>query len=134
MSFSVNVFVPVNTTQEHLSYICGLLNSRLLWEWYQHGGKRRGVGLEINGNVLERTPIRRISFSQNKARDRHDRIVQLVARVLSLRARLDAANTADQKTLLQGRIEATDGQIDRRVYELYGLMEEEIAIVEEATQ
>ena len=32
------------------------------------------------------------------------------------------------------QIDATDGQIDRLVYELYGLTEDEIKIVEEATQ
>ena len=35
--------------------------------------------------------------------------------------------------MLQRQIEATDRQIDRLVYELYGLSDEEIAIVEEAT-
>lgn len=34
------------------------------------------------------------------------------------------------KTILQRQIEATDAQIDRLVYALYGLTEEEIAIVE----
>jgi hypothetical protein len=32
--------------------------------------------------------------------------------------------------MLQRRIEATDEQIDRLVYELYGLTEEEIELVE----
>jgi hypothetical protein len=34
------------------------------------------------------------------------------------------------QTVLQRQIAATDRQIDRLVYELYGLTEEEIAIVE----
>ena len=46
---------------------------------------------------------------------------------------LPFAETAHQKTVLQRQIEATDRQIDQLVYELYGLSEEEIAIVEEAT-
>jgi hypothetical protein len=33
---------------------------------------------------------------------------------------------------LQRRIDATDAQIDKLVYELYGLSEDEIKIVEEA--
>jgi len=36
-------------------------------------------------------------------------------------------------TVLQTQIDATDRQIDQLVYELYGLTEEEIRIVEEAT-
>jgi hypothetical protein len=39
-----------------------------------------------------------------------------------------------EKTAIQRQIEATDGQIDRLVYELYGLTEEEIGIVEEASK
>ena len=35
-----------------------------------------------------------------------------------------------KQTSLQRQIEATDGQIDALVYELYGLTEDEIKIVE----
>jgi hypothetical protein len=38
------------------------------------------------------------------------------------------------KELYQRQIETTDRQIDRLVYELYWLMEEEIKIVEGATR
>ena len=38
------------------------------------------------------------------------------------------------RTLLQRQIDATDRQIDNLVYELYGLTDEEIAIVEDATR
>jgi hypothetical protein len=43
------------------------------------------------------------------------------------------AGRADaDKELYQRQIEATDAEIDALVYELYGLTEEEIAIVEAA--
>lgn len=47
-----------------------------------------------------------------------------------LHEELAPARTEHQKTALQRQIEATDGQIDELVYELYELGEEEIAIVE----
>ncbi len=43
-----------------------------------------------------------------------------------------AAKGKHERTMLQRQIEATDRQIDALVYELYGLTEEEIRIVEEA--
>jgi len=46
--------------------------------------------------------------------------------MMSLHNQLTAAKTEHEKTVLQRQIEATD----RLVYELYGLMEEEIRIVE----
>jgi hypothetical protein len=62
---------------------------------------------------------------------RHDRMALLVERMLALHKhkQLPEASTP-QKTALQRQIEATDGQIDALVYELYGLTEEEIGIVE----
>ena len=55
--FSANVFVPGAGTQERLDFLAAVLNSRLLWKWFRHHAKRRGVGLEINGHVLAETPI-----------------------------------------------------------------------------
>ena len=130
VSFSVNVFVPFSTTKEHLNYITGLLNSRLLWRWYQHHAKRRGVGLEINGNVLSRTPIRTIDFDDPDDKARHDQMVLLVGRMLSLHKQLAGASTPHAKAIIERQIAATDRQIDRLVYELYGLMEEEVNVVE----
>jgi len=43
---------------------------------------------------------------------------------------LAAARTAHDKTLIQRQIDATDKQIDAQVYEVYGLTEDEIRIVE----
>jgi len=48
----------------------------------------------------------------------------------ALHKQLTDAKTPTEKELLQRQIDATDGQIDRLVYELYGLTAEEIGIVE----
>ena len=54
--------------------------------------------------------------------------------MLALHKRAPAAKTGHEQTSLQRQIEATDAQIDRLVYEFYGLTDEEIAIVEEAVR
>lgn len=61
---------------------------------------------------------------------RHDRMVSLVDRMLALHKQLPDAATPHERTAQQRQIEATDGQIDALVYELYGLTKEEIRIVE----
>jgi hypothetical protein len=52
---------------------------------------------------------------------------------LSVHQRLSAAKTPQEQTALTRQITATDTQIDRLVYDLYGLTEDEIRIVEGAT-
>ncbi|KUK95548.1 MAG: Uncharacterized protein XE07_1746 [Methanothrix harundinacea] len=61
-------------------------------------------------------------------------MVSLVENMLDLHRRLSESKTCSEKTLLRRQIEAADRQIDRLVYELYGLTEEEIAIVEDASR
>ncbi len=75
--FSANVFVPGPERREHVAYFAAVLNSRPLETWFRHHAKRRGVGLEINGGVLARAPVRPIDFADPADRARHERIVEL---------------------------------------------------------
>jgi hypothetical protein len=50
--------------------------------------------------------------------------------MLQLNRELQAATLPDQKEHLKARIGHTDDKINRMVYQLYGLTEEEIGIVE----
>ncbi len=50
--------------------------------------------------------------------------------MLALNKRLETAKAPHDMTVLQDQIDATNGQIDRLVYELYGPTDEEIRIVE----
>jgi predicted nucleic acid-binding Zn-ribbon protein len=79
---------------------------------------------------LKKLPVRTINFSDPADKARHDRMVALVEQMLSLHKKLAEAKTDHEKTNLQRQIDATDRQIDRLVYELYELTEEEIKIVE----
>ena len=45
---------------------------------------------------------------------------------------LQDARLEQEKTMLSRQIEATDASIDKLVYDLYGLTEEEIRVLEEA--
>jgi hypothetical protein len=61
-------------------------------------------------------------------------MVGLVEKILDLHRRLTGAKTAHDKTILQRQVEATDKQIGRLAYDLYGLTGEEIKILEKHTK
>ena len=63
---------------------------------------------------------------------RHDQMINLVEQMLTLHKKLAQAKVPQTNTVLQRQIETTDRQIDQLVYELYGLTDEEIKIVEES--
>ena len=58
-----------------------------------------------------------------------DSVIRLVERMLKLHKDLPKARESN-KTAIERQIAATDKQIDQLVYELYGLTEEEVSIVE----
>ena len=73
------------------------------------------------------------NFTGGRIRDksRHDRMVAPVENMLTLHKQLASAKSEAQTTVLQRQIAATDAEIDRLVYDLYGLTDDEIKIVEE---
>ena len=112
-------------------YILGLLNSLVLTFFYKNAfAVYRGGYLRFFTQYLEQLPIRVVNFADAADKARHDTMVSFIDQMLSLNKQLASAKTAHEKTALQRQIDATDNQIDRLVYELYGLTEEEIRIVE----
>ena len=121
--------------EQGLVYLLGLLNSRLLrWYFPFVSAPFRGGWLSANRQFLSQLPISTINFSDPADKVRHDRMVQMVEQMLSLHKQLANAKTPDDKTRFQRQIDATDHQIDQLVYELYGLTDKEIQIVEEKTK
>jgi hypothetical protein len=57
-----------------------------------------------------------------------------VEAMLALHKQLAAATSDPQKVVIQRQIDATDAEIDRLVYDLYGLTDREVAIVERTTK
>ena len=83
--------------------------------------------------ILWRTSHPSYKFFDPTDKACHDRMVTFVDQMLKLHKQLSSAKTDHDKTVIQRQIDATDRQIDRLVYELYGLTEEEIQIVDEGS-
>ena len=75
-------------------------------------------------------PFCTIDFSDKGDKARHDRMVSMVKNMLTWNKQLAAAKTPQEETVLERQIAATDRRIDQLVYELYGLTEEEINLIE----
>jgi hypothetical protein len=114
-----------------LRYVLGLLNASVVdFVLKQIASTFRGGYYAYSRQYIEQLPIRVINFEDQSDVTRHDKMVELVERMLDLHKQLGAAKIPDEKTRTQRQIDATDKQIDKLVYDLYGLTEEEIKIVE----
>jgi len=70
----------------------------------------------------------------SREREKSAKLEERVCSLLALRQHFEQTKTPHERTLLERQISATDCEIDRLVYELYGLTEKEIRIVEEIHQ
>ena len=116
------LFPKVN--QLSLRYILGIINSRLLTFYYQIFF----VTIDVLKNAILSLPVHAIDFSNPDEVKKHDHMVALVEHIMELHKR--TPQTPYEQEQLEREIAATDAQIDRLVYDLYGLTEEEIKIVE----
>ena len=75
-------------------------------------------------------PIRTIDFFNPTEKAQHDKLVALVESMLELQKKYNEARMERDKELYERQMKIVDAQIDRLVYELYGLTEEEIKVME----
>ena len=112
-----------------LEGILGILNSRFVRFFiYKTFTAYKLLFPQLNQTTIESIPIPRRDARRWKP------LCKRVTTRIALHTQLAAAKTAHEKTALQRQIDATDRQIDQLVYDLYGLTDDEIRIVEDATQ
>ena len=119
----------------NLKYILGLINSRLMDFYFQNQiGNTGEIFSQMKIAYVKKLPIRPIDFTEPSNKALHDQMVKLVDRILALCQQVAEARIPQAKSAFQRQIEATDSQIDRLVYDLYELTDEEIKIVEGNTK
>ncbi len=109
--------------KSNYSYFLGLLNSKLLNYFIKNTSEIWGTSHKFKTQFLNPFPIPKIPSPNSP-------LQKLVDNMLQLNKDLQSATLPEQKELIQQRINYTDKQIDKLVYELYELTEEEIKIVE----
>ncbi|MBU6435117.1 MAG: Eco57I restriction-modification methylase domain-containing protein, partial [Nitrospirae bacterium] len=117
--------------QQALFFLLGQLNSKFLSVFYKHRAVKSARNLfpKIVIKDLRTFPCLPFNVNEQKCRG----VATEVKRAHEFRKQLGSTRTPDERTRLQRKIDATDREIDRLVYDLYSLTEEEIKIVEAAS-
>ena len=114
-------------------YVLGLVNSSLLdWFLHQSATQMRGGYYSYESRFIRNLPIRPINFSDPADKARHDKMVELVDRMLELNKQKHSGKLApSQLERIDREIATTDAETDDLVYELYSITEEERKIIED---
>lgn len=121
------VFEPRNPLT--LKFLVGLLNSKLLTFVYRQvfsALKMSGGYFQFQAPQLRLLPVVEPNDRLRMA------LEQVVDGILVLYGKVDRESTPHEQELIKRQIQATERQIDKLVYELYGLGEDEIKIIEGA--
>lgn len=110
-------------------YLLGLLNSKLVWEWFKRkcyvlGDPDKKGRIRLKTQWVKEIPIKRIDPNKTEENGLRVQIIELVKDMLELN------KTPENRAIKRPEIAAINYKIDALVYELYGLTEEEIRIVE----
>jgi hypothetical protein len=125
-----NIFFT-KPTKLRLKFILGLLLSNTYrWFWLQQFYDQKGTFPKIKKDALLSIPVPHLDLSKPADKARHDKLVSLVDKLLGLMPKLRAAKSESEKATMQNAVTACEQQIDALVYELYGLTEKEIKLVE----
>jgi type I restriction-modification system DNA methylase subunit len=114
------------------SFFLGILNSSLMSFYFLSSSNKLVTNTFPRISILDmkRFPMRLIDFKDPKDKARHDNIAKLVEQMLATKEKLAASKTDAESNRLELQCAALDKQIDAAVYELYGLTDEEIRVVE----
>ncbi len=107
-------FYVIKSERINQKYLCAILNSKLIAFWLRYKGKMQGNNYQIDKEPLLQIPIYKPHNSEYLP------IIELVDRILTV-IKKDA--DAD--------ISAFEFQINKMIYQLYGLNDDEIGIIEE---
>lgn len=109
-------------------YILGVLNSSVSTFYLRRTSSIfRGGYIALNRQYIEGIPIPDGSAAEQRE------VSRLAGSMVELKTRLATETLPQRRDQLEREIEATDRQIDALVYQLYGLTDDEIRIVEAAT-
>ncbi len=127
-AFDTNRYYCVNTAYiipVDDKLLLAILSSHLIHFIYKKiSSSIRGGYLRFIRQYLEILPI------VNANKKEKDEIVKLVDTILTFNKEKQRTTLSEKIEQLQHRIQHTDDKINKLVYELYGLTEEEIGIVE----
>lgn len=124
-------FVFKEGIKENEKYFLGLMNSPVLWYFLSSTGYvLRGGYFAFKTEYLKPFPIKLINFKNKTEVEQHNEIVKLVDQLLKLNEEKATTKLETKINQINSKIDYCESKINEIVYQLYGLTEEEIKIVE----
>ncbi|WP_288550684.1 TaqI-like C-terminal specificity domain-containing protein [uncultured Brachyspira sp.] len=118
-------------TNINLKYLLSIINSKLMSYYLDIEFKSaKKIFPKIPIANLEKLPIKNLNLDDKQDKEIHDKLVNLVDSIIDLNKKLSSEKNPNTIEMLNARIQAVDKAIDKIVYSLYNLTDEEIRVIE----
>jgi hypothetical protein len=115
------------------NYLAAVLGSRLIAYFIRsYFDECTAAFPQIKVSQLRELPLPNLALTNAADKARHDKLVALVDQMLAARRTLAQAQSERDKEFYENKCATLDQQIDALVYDLYGLTEKEIKLVEDS--
>lgn len=112
--YVTQTFFSLKSTRWNLKFLTGVLNSKLIAFWLKNRGKMQGANYQVDKEPLLHIPLPNPKVEQAP-------IIEIVNVILD---KLRKSHDSD--------ISKEEAEIDTLVYQIYGLTEEEISVIEQS--
>ncbi len=121
-----------NISEYNIKFVLGLINSKLIsWYVYRFIFANAIRTMHFDSTTTSKIPFPDLDLTVKKQKQQHDELVKLVNTIIELNKRLQNTKLQSEKDTLKRRIEYTDNEINKSVYQLYGITEQsEIYLIE----
>ena len=127
---SVNNLLSKVGSKYSLKFILALLNSKLFRFYYvKNFTNNSSLTVNISKTFLDKLPIVKIDFNNKSELAKYNETINLVDQLLQFNKELQEATLPEKTDQIKSRIEYCEDKINEIVYELYGLMEEDVSVI-----
>lgn len=124
-SYVSATFYVIKPDDIDLKYLTGILNSKLIAFWLRNKGKMQGSNYQIDKEPLLNIPICNTDNEQLK-----NKLINFVNEMIECNQRLINEKNPDSINRIKNDIADIDSFIDKTVYSIYNISEEERKIIE----
>ena len=115
-----------------MKFLTGLLNSKLIYFWLYHNGKRQGEQLQVDRDPLVEIPLYRIDENNKEQQKIKEEVIKAVDLIIDLTKKLQDIKLDSEKSIVEKKILAYEEKIDDLIFKLYGLNTDEIKTIKES--
>lgn len=115
----------IKTERINLKYLTGILNSKLIKFWLLKKGKMQGSIYQV-----DKEPLMQIPIHKTKDKESESKLIELVEKIIKTKIQEHDSENEQDKEFYHNYSNSVESEINKLVYKIYDISDEDIQIIE----